>query len=91
MKCGSTPSVSDEVFRREVIDFVIDDALRTSRAVHRSTSRLRRAQKELRKCVDERGWQAYLHVERCGNERAIAELRALFKRMLAIYSHARTP
>lgn len=79
----------DANFRRGVIDFVIDDALNASRAVQRSTSRLRKAQKRLRARVDHRGWQAYLQVEERTNERAGADLRALFARMFEIYSHER--
>ena len=36
-----------------------------------------------------RGWKAYLDVEQCANARAEKELRALFRRMVAVFAFAR--
>lgn len=75
--------------RRDVVDFIIDDALAASPAVRRSSVRIRKTQGRLRRLVNDDAWRVYLDLERHANERASRELRALFRRLLAIYLHAR--
>lgn len=77
-------------FKAEWTEFVIADALSASRAVRKRSKQLRNAQRALRALVDDRAWQAYLDVEQCANARAEEELRALFKRVLAVFTHARS-
>lgn len=93
MKAAATLKTADAravaVLKGEWTDFMIADALSASRAVRVRSKKLRNAQRALRAVVDDRGWKAYLDVEQCANARAEKELRALFRRMVAVFAFAR--
>lgn len=77
------------VIKRDVIDFVIDEALAASRGEQRRTARVREAQKTLRGLVDAGAWKAYLDLENRVNDRAEKQMRVVVKRVFTIYVRAR--
>src|SRR5204863_7206258 len=66
MKTSTTTSakrVATTSFKRDLIDFVIDDTMLGSKRLRRMTARVLRAQQTLRRLVDDRAWAAYLDLE----------------------------
>jgi hypothetical protein len=50
--------------------------------------RVRRAQEELRRRIDDEAWLVFLQLEDEVNARAAAQVRIVFERALAVYAYA---
>ena len=73
----------------EAIEVVIDAMLLGSKPLRVLTKKVLRAQKKLRKVVDDDGWKAYLKLEQVVNERATAEMDLLVRWALTHGSRSR--
>jgi hypothetical protein len=69
----------DQIDSDEAIDLVIDAVLIRSKPLRTMTKKVLRAQRRLRRAVDEDGWDAYLRLEQIVNERTSAEMDLLLR------------
>ena len=63
----------------EAIEIVIDAMLIGSKPLRAMTKKVLKAQRRLRKAVDDDGWKAYLKLEAIVNERASTEAELLVR------------
>ncbi|MBF5066843.1 hypothetical protein G6O45_26905, partial [Salmonella enterica subsp. enterica serovar Istanbul] len=73
----------------EAIDLVIDAVLIGSKPLRAMTKKVLKAQRKLRKAVDDEGWAAYLRLEEILNERASAQMDLLVRWALGQGSRSR--
>ncbi|MDB4935214.1 MAG: hypothetical protein JWP87_2186 [Labilithrix sp.] len=80
---------ADLVTPDEAIDLVIDAVLNGNDGLRNLTKQILKAQKRLRRAVDDDGWKAYLKLEEVVNERASAQMDLLLRCGLAHGSRSR--
>jgi hypothetical protein len=85
---GEMKKTGQVEIERKLVAYVIDDALQRSERLRRMTRRILKAQRKLRRLVDDDAWAAYLSLEDAANARSSKQMDLLFTRMLAVYAFA---
>lgn len=79
----------DLVSSEEAINLVMDAVLIGSKPLRAMTKNVLKAQRKLKKAVDDDGWRAYLKLEEVVNERASVQMELLVRWALAAGARSR--